>query len=96
MVSIMPKQDQTKTKAGAQDCGVDRGGLVPSGGFDWGLVSWGGPRQRRTKVCSYCGEMLREADLPLILWKPNGACAEFCDACQRRYWGLEAFPDTED
>jgi hypothetical protein len=23
----------------------------------------------------------------------EGFCAQFCEACQRQWWGLESFPD---
>ncbi|MBO0716438.1 MAG: hypothetical protein J2P55_03755 [Rhizobiales bacterium] len=65
--------------------------LRPKAGFDWTLINWGAPDQRRTKHCSYCDEPLPLDDdqfVPLILWNAEGWCAEFCDTCQRKWWGL--------
>jgi hypothetical protein len=58
--------------------------LNPRSGFDWTLVQWGGPKQRRTTRCSFCAEPFRDCEMPLILWKPDGSAAEFCENCQRR------------
>jgi hypothetical protein len=67
--------------------------LAPQPGFDWKRVKWGGPKERRTTRCSYCGEPFPDEEddpdfVPLILWNSESWCAEFCDACQRRWWGL--------
>ena len=67
--------------------------LQPKPGFDWTAVSWGGPDQVRTDQCSYCEAPLGDPsdddyEVPLILWNPAGWCAEFCIACQRRWWGV--------
>src|SRR5215469_17928161 len=62
--------------------------LAPLSGFDWTKVNWGGPDEPRTTVCSYCGDELDEASIPLILWNAEGWCAEFCDHCQATYWGF--------
>jgi hypothetical protein len=67
--------------------------LAPLPCFDWALVKWGAPNARRTTRCSYCGAQFPDGEddaefVPLILWNPEGWCAEFCDACQRRWWGL--------
>ncbi len=70
--------------------------LEPLPGFDWSRVKWGGANQRRTATCSYCSEPLDEDQMPLILWKESGDAAEFCERCQRRWWGMETFPDDED
>ena len=37
--------------------------------------------------------------VPLILWRQDGAAAEFCDACQATWWGFETFappPEGDD
>jgi hypothetical protein len=62
--------------------------LKPRAGFNWTQVSWGGPDERRTDKCSYCDAPLTEDEVPLILWNNDGWAAEFCEACQRRWWGL--------
>jgi hypothetical protein len=63
--------------------------LSPRPGFDWLRVTWGAPDQTRTEKCSYCDQALdHETSVPLILWNKEGWCAEFCDDCQARWWGL--------
>jgi len=67
--------------------------LKPKPGFDWSLVNWGAPDQRRTDRCSYCAALFPDEDeepdfVPLILWTSQGWAAEFCTACQIKYWGL--------
>jgi hypothetical protein len=65
--------------------------LRPLPGFDWGLVKWGGPDEPRTRFCSYCGANMPEPEddfVPLILWKDDGSCAEFCNECMRNHWGF--------
>ena len=65
--------------------------LVPRPGFDWTQVNWGAPDQTRTENCSYCDAKLdRQHSVPLILWDKNGWCAEFCEACQVKWWGLSS------
>lgn len=72
--------------------------LKPKPGFDWSLVNWGGPEQRRTDRCSYCDKPFPDEDdeeaddadfVPLVMWNKDGWCAEFCHDCQRKWWGLE-------
>lgn len=64
--------------------------LQPRPGFNWMAVSWGGPDELRTDKCSYCETLFPKDDafVPLIVWRDDGWCAEFCDACQRDWWGL--------
>jgi hypothetical protein len=69
--------------------------LKPRPGFDWTRVNWGGPNQIRTDRCSYCDKLFPDpygdgdSDfVPLILWNGEGWAAEFCDDCQRKWWGL--------
>jgi hypothetical protein len=65
--------------------------LAPKAGFDWSKVKWGGPDDRRTTICSYCGAPFSEeddSDVPLTLWTKAGDCAEFCEECQRQWWGM--------
>jgi len=68
--------------------------LRPLPGFNWMQVSWGAPDEVRTVRCSYCDSPLgdpedEDRDIPLILWNEADWCAEFCTACQRRWWGFE-------
>lgn len=53
------------------------------------LVSWGAPDETRTEICSYCAEPLCDHEVPLIFWNRDGWCAEFCENCQRKWWGME-------
>jgi len=52
-------------------------------------VGWGAPDQERTTTCSYCDAVLSEEEMPLILGNAEGWVAEFCEACQRTWWGLQ-------
>ena len=68
-------------------------------GFDWSRVQWGGPNDQRTEKCSYCGKKFPTEDedemeidfVPLIIWKVDGSCAEFCDDCQATWFGVSKF-----
>lgn len=74
--------------------------ITPKEGFDWSRVNWGGPEQRRTRCCSYCAKPFpgREEDpyALLALYAKDGSCAEFCDDCQREWFGVESFDDDDD
>lgn len=75
--------------------------ISPLPGFDWNLVQWGAPDQTRTEHCSYCGEQLSETEddnyqVPLILWNEAGRCAEFCIACQVKWWGFQPSEDPPE
>lgn len=63
--------------------------LVPKPGFNWLAVSWGGPAEPVALACSYCEAPFGEGEMPLILWNPEGWCAQFCEACQLQWWGIE-------
>jgi hypothetical protein len=63
--------------------------LTARAGFDWDAVKWGAPHERRTEVCSYCRTPLRDDECPLTLATKSGWVAEFCEACQRTWWGFE-------
>lgn len=68
--------------------------MQPRPGFRWERVKWGGPNQVRTAFCSYCGDELSCDDddfMPLILSRPDGSAAEFCDDCQATWWGIAKF-----
>jgi hypothetical protein len=70
--------------------------LRPKAEFDPLLVCWGGPGQPRTDCCSYCSGGFRDNEVPLILGTEDGWVAEFCEGCQRRYWGFEVFPPSQE
>lgn len=70
--------------------------MTPAPGFDPLLVSWGAPDQPRTTTCSYCSEPLPEDGVPLILWNSTGWCAEFCESCQQKWWGMEPLTDNDE
>ena len=61
--------------------------LMPAPGFNWLQVGWGGPDEIRTSKCSYCDQPLAEEIVPLLVMREDGWVAEFCEACQRRWWG---------
>jgi hypothetical protein len=62
--------------------------LRPRPRFPWDAVSWGGPDEPPADDCSLCDAPIAEDDVPLIIWTEDAWCARFCDACQRRWWGL--------
>ncbi len=64
--------------------------LRPAEGFDWLAVSWGGPDQRVSVDCSYCDARIGDEEIPLILSNDLGWAARFCEACQRKWWGLRS------
>jgi hypothetical protein len=45
-------------------------------------IAWGRPDSPRRALCSICHGPLPEA--PLMLWKEDGSCAQFCDDCCER------------
>jgi hypothetical protein len=61
--------------------------LAPKPGFDWNHVSWGKPDSPPTVICSYCSGGL--PDVPLMLWKDDGGCAQFCEKCATKWWGVQ-------
>lgn len=70
--------------------------LKPTDDFDWKLVVWGAPDDTVAENCSYCGEPLGEDEMPLIMWNKAGWTVQFCENCQRKYWGLECLDDDGD
>lgn len=70
--------------------------LEPKRGFDWGKVTWGRPDSPVSALCSYCSASISEDDMPLRVWKEDGHAAQFCDDCQRRWFGLETFDEESD
>ena len=70
--------------------------LRPRPGFIPLAVNWGGPEERRTDRCSYCGDPFPEDGsdfVPLIVWRADGWVAEFCDHCQAAWFGIKTFPE---
>ena len=63
--------------------------LEPKPGFDWDRVTWGRPDSPRSALCSYCSAVIREDEVPLIMWKGDGHAAQFCDACMKQWWGMQ-------
>jgi len=64
--------------------------LRPRPGFDPLRINWGAPDQTRTDRCSYCDVPFGAEDCPLMLWNNDGWCAEFCDACAGKIFGMDA------
>lgn len=69
--------------------------LKPNPGFDWDHISWGKPDSVRSALCSYCSAGISEDAVPLILFRPDGHVAQFCDKCMSTWWGMTMF-DPED
>jgi hypothetical protein len=61
----------------------------PKAGFDWAKVTWGRPDSPRSVLCSYCSAVIRDGEVPLIMWKDDGHAAQFCDACMKQWWGIQ-------
>jgi hypothetical protein len=70
----------------------------PKPGFLWASVVWGRPDSPRSALCSYadCLAAIGEDEAPLIMWKPDGSAAQFCAACQRRWFGMMTIPRDEE
>ncbi|HTI78930.1 MAG TPA: hypothetical protein VL614_00615 [Acetobacteraceae bacterium] len=64
--------------------------LRPRQGFNWTAVSWGGPDEPMATTCSYCDAELDDDFVPLIIWNKDSWAAQFCEACCRTWWGMEA------
>jgi hypothetical protein len=58
-------------------------------GFDWSRVAWGRPESPRRPLCAYCHAGIGEEEVPLMLWKPDGSGAQFCDECAERWFGVK-------
>lgn len=69
--------------------------LSPKRGFDWSKVTWGRPDSPRSVLCSYCSAAIAEDDVPLIMWTSEGYAAQFCDACQATWFGMQSFDDGD-
>lgn len=51
--------------------------------FNWRRVAWGRPDSPQRPLCSYCHGALPE--VPLMLFREDGACVSFCDECLGRW-----------
>jgi hypothetical protein len=63
--------------------------LKPKEGFDWTKLTWGRPDSVPTVLCSYCSASIPEGSVPLIMSNAEGWTVRFCDACMKRWWGME-------
>ena len=64
--------------------------LTPSDDFRWSKVLWDHPDEPVSgDVCSYCRNDIDEDDIPLQVWTKDKWGAQFCDACQEKYFGLQ-------
>ena len=70
--------------------------LEPKPGFDWGKVTWGRPDSVVSPLCSYCSAVLPNDSVPLIMWLGEGYAAQFCDACQEKWWGMKSYAEESD
>jgi len=62
--------------------------LAPRLGFDWSKINWGEPDAPPSALCSLCSSGIDEDEVPLMMWSRDGHAAQFCEACQRKWWGL--------
>jgi hypothetical protein len=69
--------------------------LTPKAGFDWRHVSWGKPHSPRSALCSYCSAGISDGSVPLIMWGTDGSAAQFCHACQVKWWGFAATDELQ-
>lgn len=65
--------------------------IEPKPGFDWSRITWGRPDSVVSVLCSYCAASIPEDAMPLRVWQEDGSAAQFCDDCQRRWWGLQSY-----
>jgi hypothetical protein len=68
----------------------------PLPGFDWSRVIWSRPDSPRPVLCSYCSASIGEDDMPLMMWSPEGACAQFCDECSERWFGMRRIREVDE
>lgn len=70
--------------------------LRPRQSFDWTRVGWEGPDETPGETCSYCDAAIPEDAVPLILFREDGWCARFCDACMQSEFGFAPLPPDPD
>jgi len=54
-------------------------------GFHPQRVVWSEPNAVRSSFCSYCFAAIGEDDVPLMMWRPDGRAAQFCDECASKW-----------
>jgi hypothetical protein len=64
--------------------------LSPEPGFDWRKVIWGRPDSPRSALCSYCSAVIKDEEIPFIMWSSAGYAAQFCDKCQRQWFRMDS------
>lgn len=64
--------------------------IRPNPGFDWNMISWGGPDETPSGDCSYCEDAIPDDCAPLTMWNSAGWAAQFCDHCAAAWFGLHA------
>lgn len=62
--------------------------LVAKDGFDWSRVAWGRPDSPMRPLCAYCHSKIDDGDVPMMLWKDDGSCAQFCSECEQ-WFGVD-------
>lgn len=50
-------------------------------GFDWASLVWHASVPAGRETCSYCRTELLLCEVPLIIWRDDGCCAELCESC---------------
>jgi hypothetical protein len=55
-------------------------------GFDWSRITWSRHDSPAPAICSYCQAGL--GDVPITMWRSDGAAVSFCDKCVKRYMRL--------
>jgi hypothetical protein len=46
---------------------------------------WSRPASSIAPFCSSCFSLILDDDSPLMIWNAEGACAQFCEACEQMY-----------
>jgi hypothetical protein len=64
--------------------------IATKAGFDWNKVAWSKPDSVRAQTCSHieCLAIIPADSVPLMMWRPDGHCAQFCDKCMVKWWGM--------
>lgn len=51
-------------------------------------ICWGRPDSPRRPFCALCHGYLDDDDVPVMIWKPDGSGAAFCDPCVERLFRM--------
>ena len=70
--------------------------IKPRAGFDWRRVNWGRPDSVPSPLCSYCSAVIREDEVPLIMWNQASYAARFCETCMVGLFGFEPREPDDD